>query len=65
MYQKEEAQCKSRIGQIDDTLALIEEFEDTLASALNESDIEMLKSYSERKQYVTQFTTNSTMKELQ
>ena len=64
VYQKEEAQCDSKIIQIDDAIGSIEDFDDNLSAALEENDIDLLRKFSERKLLVNTFNADGLMKEL-
>ena len=65
VFQKEEGQCEAKIAQIDEVLGSIEDYEDGLAQALEEGDIDMLKKFSERKNMVSAFNGDSVLKDLQ
>lgn len=65
VYQKEETQCQVKIEQIEQALGIIDEYDDNLAGALEENDIDLLKRYSERKLLVNTFNADPMVKDLQ
>ena len=65
VYQKEETQCEVKIGQIEQALGSIDEYEESIAGALEENDIDLLRRYSERKLLVNTFNAYAQIRELQ
>ena len=65
VYQKEETQCQVKIEQIEQALGIIDEYDDNLAGALEENDIDLLKRYSERKLLVNTFNADPMVRDLQ
>ena len=64
MYQKEEALCQRKMSQINEALGTIEEFDDSVGAALDESDIDLLRRYSERKLLVNTLNADQQIKDL-
>ena len=64
VYQKEEAQCKLKIAQIEQAMSMIEDFEDSISLALGEGDIDMLRRFNERKLLVNTFNADASITEL-
>ena len=64
VYQKEETQCQVKISQIEQALGTIDEYEDNLAGALDDNDIDLLRRYSERKLLVNTFNADPMIRDL-
>lgn len=64
VYQKEEASCETKISTIEDALANIEDYEENIAMALEESEIDLLRKFNERKLLVNTFNADQQIKEL-
>ena len=65
VYQREEAQCKIKITQIEEAMVVIEDYDDGLTLALEEGDIELLRRFNERKLLVNTFNDDALVKDLQ
>ena len=53
LFQKEEALCLQKLDQIEEVVADINQFDTELAKASEESDIELLRKFQDRKQMAT------------
>lgn len=65
VYEREAAQCSTKIGQIDDALENIEDYVENIAMALQEGEIDLLRRFNERKLLVNTFNADAEIKELQ
>ena len=65
VYQKEESQCEAKINQIETALSSIEEFDENLLLAFEESEIDLLRRFNERKLLVNTFNADTQIKDLQ
>ena len=65
VQEKEESACLAKIAQIDESLAGIEDYDESIATALEEGEIEMLRRFNERKLLVNTFNADPKIKELQ
>ena len=64
VQEREESSCQAKIAQIDDSLANIEEYEENLAIAFNECEIDLLRRYNERKLLVNTFHADGHIRDL-
>ena len=63
VQEREEDHCQAKISQIDEALANIEDYEENIAIALEESEIDLLRRFNERKLLVNTFNADSHIKD--
>ena len=59
VYEREEQACHAKLVSIDEALRNIADYEDNIALAMEETDIELLRRFNERKLLVNTFNADA------